>query len=200
MARKKGAPDAIQLLKKDHAEVSSLFTRFEDAADRDGKARIAIEICQRLTIHSLCEEELLYPAAHASIDDDLVYAAEIEHQGVRDLVARIEDADPEDDNFDAMLRVLCEYVRHHVREEEGEMFPQLRRSGLDLDALGAEIARRRSELESVLGGEMDDDDDEDHDDDDLDDDDLDDEDVDPDFDEDDDADDDADEPGRDRAA
>ena len=159
MARKsKAAPDALHLLKKDHAEVSSLFTRYEDAIDRGEKAGIADEICRKLTIHSLCEEELLYPAAHASIDDDLVYEAEVEHQSVKDLVARIEDSDPAAENFDALVHVLCEYVRHHVREEENEMFPQLKRSDIDLAALGLEIAERRRELEAALGpGDEDDD-------------------------------------------
>ena len=129
MARtSKGAPDAIQLLKKDHAEVSALFTRFEDASDPDEKSEIAGELCRKLTVHALCEEELLYPAAHASIDDDLVYQAEIEHQSARDLIARIEDADPQAEDFDAMLHVLAEYVRHHVKEEEGEVFARARES------------------------------------------------------------------------
>jgi hemerythrin superfamily protein len=181
MARKsKGAPDAIQLLKKDHAEVTALFTRYEDAGDRDEKAEIASEICRKLTIHALCEEELLYPAAHESIDDDLVYQAEVEHQGAKDLIARIEDADPEAENFDAMVRVLGEYVRHHVKEEESEMFPQLKRSDLDLEALGLELAERRSELETALGSAADEDD-EAEDDEDLDDD-YDDDDDDEDFD------------------
>jgi hemerythrin superfamily protein len=198
MARKsKGAPDAIQLLKKDHAEVTSLFTRYEDASDRDEKTEIASEICRKLTIHSLCEEELLYPAAHESIDDDLVYQAEVEHQSAKDLIARIEDADPEAENYDAMVRVLCEYVRRHVKEEEGELFPQLRRSDLDLEALGLELAERRSELETALGrgGEDDDVDDTDLDEEDFDDDDedFDDEDIDVEIDDDDEGD-------RDRAA
>ena len=191
MARKsKAAPDALHLLKKDHAEVSSLFTRYEDAIDRGEKAGIADEICRKLTIHSLCEEELLYPAAHASIDDDLVYEAEVEHQSVKDLVARIEDSDPAAENFDALVHVLCEYVRHHVREEESEMFPQLKRSDLDLAALGLEIAERRRELEAALGPGDEDDDveedeeiDEDYDDDDDTDEDFDDDDVDLDQDE-----------------
>jgi hemerythrin superfamily protein len=191
MARKsKAAPDALHLLKKDHAEVSSLFTRYEDAIDRGEKAGIADEICRKLTIHSLCEEELLYPAAHASIDDDLVYEAEVEHQSVKDLVARIEDSDPAAENFDALVHVLCEYVRHHVREEESEMFPQLKRSDLDLAALGLEIAERRRELEAALGPGDEDDDveedeelDEDYDDDDDSDEDFDDDDADLDEDE-----------------
>jgi hemerythrin-like domain-containing protein len=200
MARKsKGAPDAIQLLKKDHAEVTSLFTRYEDASDRDEKVEIANEICRKLTIHALCEEELLYPAAHQSIDDDLVYEAEVEHQSAKDLIARIEDADPEAENYDAMVRVLAEYVRHHVKEEENEMFPQLKRSDLDLEALGLELAERRTELETALGSAEDDDDVEE--DEDLDDEDFDDEDDDEDFDDDVDVEIDDDEEGdRDRAA
>lgn len=160
-SKSKGAPDAIQLLKKDHADVTALFTRFEDASDRDEKVEVASEICRKLTIHALCEEELLYPAAHETLDDDLVYEAEVEHQCVKDLIARIEDADPDDGNYDAMVKVLCEYVRHHVKEEEGEMFPQLKRSDVDLAALGVALAERRTELESALGADQDEDEDED---------------------------------------
>lgn len=152
MARtSKGAPDAIQLLKKDHAEASALFTRFEDASDLDEKSEIAAQLCRKLTIHALCEEELVYPAAHASIDDDLVYEAEVEHQSAKDLIARIEDADPQAEDFGAMVHVLGEYVRHHVKEEEGELLPQLKRADLDLVALGQEITARRMELEAALG-------------------------------------------------
>lgn len=158
-SKSKAAPDAILLLKKDHADVTALFTRYEDTSDRDEKVGIASEICRKLTIHALCEEELLYPAAHASLDDDLVYEAEVEHQCVKDLIARIEDADPDDGNYDAMVKVLCEYVRHHVKEEEGEMFPQLKRSDIDLAALGLALAERRTELESALGAEDEDEDD-----------------------------------------
>lgn len=162
MARNpKAAPDALQLLKKDHAEVDALFAEFEDAADSDEKADIAAQICRMLTIHAACEEELLYPAAHEAIDDDLVYEAEVEHQSLKDLIARIEDADPEAEDFDAMVKVLGEYVRHHVREEEGEMFAQLKRSDVDLAALGAELTERKSELEAALGAAEDDDDDDD---------------------------------------
>ncbi len=190
-SKSKGAPDAIQLLKKDHADVTALFTRFEDASDRDEKVEIAGEICRKLTIHALCEEELLYPAAHETLDDDLVYEAEVEHQCARDLIARIEDADPDDGNFDAMVKVLCEYVRHHVKEEEGEMFPQLKRSDVDLAALGVALAERRTELESALGADEDEDDADDLDDDD---------DYDDEIDVDIDVEDDGDEGNRDRAA
>lgn len=198
MARtSKGAPDAIQLLKKDHAEASALFTRFEDASDPDEKSGIAAELCRKLTVHALCEEELLYPAAHASIDDDLVYQAEVEHQSARDLIARIEDADPQAEDFDAMLHVLAEYVRHHVKEEEGEIFPQLKRADVDLVALGQELVARRAELEAALGASDAGEDELDVDDDELDEDDFDDDDDD---DVDVDLDDDDDETDRDRAA
>ena len=126
-----------------------------------------------------------------TLDDDLVYEAEVEHQCARDLIARIEDADPDDGNFDAMVKVLCEYVRHHVKEEEGEMFPQLKRSDVDLAALGVALAERRTELESALGADEDEDDADDLDDDD---------DYDDEIDVDIDVEDDGDEGNRDRAA
>jgi hemerythrin superfamily protein len=168
MARNsKAAPDALQLLKKDHSEVDALFTEFEESTDADEKADLAARICRMLTIHASCEEELVYPAAHQAIDEDLVYEAEVEHQCAKDLIARIEDADPDAPDFEAMVKVLGEYVRHHVREEEGELFTQLKRSDVDLAALGAELAERKLELEAASSAVPDDDDDdEDFDDDD----------------------------------
>jgi len=125
--------------------------------------KIATQVCRMLTIHAACEEELLYPAALEAIDEELVHEAEVEHQSAKDLIERIEDADPEDENFNAMVKVLGEYVGHHVRAEEGELFAQLQRSEVDLDALGVEIAERKLELEQALSAEPDEDEDADRD-------------------------------------
>jgi hemerythrin superfamily protein len=74
----------------------------------------------------------------------------VEHASVKDLVSQIESGDPADDLFDAKVKVLGEYVTHHVKEEEGELFPKLEKTDLDLDVLGTELAERKQELMSAL--------------------------------------------------
>jgi hemerythrin superfamily protein len=143
--------NAVELLKADHQEVAALLEKFESADDEE-KGGIAEKICQMLTVHAQIEEELLYPAARAALQEDgadLVDEATVEHASVKDLVGQIESADPSVDLFDAKVKVLGEYVRHHVKEEEGELLPKLQKTDLDLDALGTELAERKAELMSA---------------------------------------------------
>jgi len=147
--------DAITLLTNDHAEVNELFEQYKALAEDAGsigqdKQSLAEEICTMLTVHAMIEEEIFYPAARDALDDSkLLDEAEIEHQAAKDLIAQIEDADPDDALYDARVNVLGEYVNHHVQEEEGELFPQIREAGLDLEALGAEMSARQEELLSA---------------------------------------------------
>ena len=138
--------DVIALLKKDHADVAALFERFAAAPENDREA-IADSICTLLTIHATCEEELVYPAAHGAIDDDrLVFEAEIQHGSVQDLVAQIEVLAVDDPRFEPAIKVLGDYVRHHVQEEERQLFPRLRKTDLDLEAIAVSIRARKAEL------------------------------------------------------
>ena len=140
--------NAIKLLKQDHKQVSTLFDEFEDAQQAD-KGGIAEQICQELTVHAQIEEELLYPAARDKLeadDQDLVDEAAVEHATVKDLVSQIQASGESEPLFAAKVKVLGEYVKHHVKEEEGELFPKLEGSTLDLEALGAELAVRKAEL------------------------------------------------------
>lgn len=145
--------NAVKLLKGDHAQVATLFEQFEEADD-DERGDIATEVCRMLTVHTQIEEELLYPAARGALLEDagLVDEATVEHAGVKDLVAQIESADSSDDLFDAKVKVLGEYVAHHVKEEEGELFPKLEKSDLDLAALGAKLEARKTELTNAMDG------------------------------------------------
>jgi hemerythrin superfamily protein len=143
--------NAIELLKSDHDEVEKLFDQYEDARDEsnaDLKAQIVAMVCKALTVHAQIEEELFYPAVHKDIDDagDLVDEATVEHQMVRVLVEELESASPDDELYDAKVKVLSEYVKHHVREEEGEVFPLARKSEIDLDALGLRLLERKEAL------------------------------------------------------
>jgi hemerythrin superfamily protein len=141
--------DAIALLKADHREVEELFERFEKARGAERKQAVANEICAKLAVHAQVEEELLYPAARdvlSASDEGLVDEAAVEHQSAKELIAKIEAMTPADDLYDATVKVLSEYIDHHVKEEERELFPKLRQRRIDLVELGERIAVRRDEL------------------------------------------------------
>lgn len=144
--------DAISLLKQDHREVEAMFGQFEQAESKAEKGKLAAKICLALTVHATIEEELLYPPAHEEIEEDLVDEAIVEHAGAKRLIAEIEQMSPGDHLFDAKVKVLSEYIKHHVKEEEKEMFPQLKSSGLDLRKLGAALMQRKVELLAELTG------------------------------------------------
>ncbi len=144
--------DAIALLEADHKEVKALFEKFEGLSDRSkvGKKTLADQICDALTVHTQIEEEIFYPAVRAAIkDDDIMDEALVEHAGAKDLIAQIAAIDPGDELYDAKVKVLSEQIDHHVEEEEGEMFPKARKSGLDLVALGEQMEARKAELQGT---------------------------------------------------
>ncbi len=121
-------------------------------AEDDEKQSIAQQICLMLSVHAQIEEEIFYPAAQDSIKEpDLVDEATVEHASAKDLIAQIESSDPSDDLFDAKVKVLGEYIDHHVKEEETEMFPQARKAKLDLEALGLQLSERKMALMSEMG-------------------------------------------------
>jgi len=140
--------DAIKLLKGDHKEVLSLFEAFDGTEEEAKKEALARKICQALTTHAQIEEEIFYPAARdAEVDDDLLDEANVEHASAKQLIAEINGMRPGDDLFDAKVKVLGEYVRHHVEEEESELFPECRESDMDLKAVGQALAARKTELQ-----------------------------------------------------
>jgi hemerythrin superfamily protein len=145
--------DAIALLKQDHANVKAMFQQFDELGDRAfaSKKKLADKICLELTRHATAEEEIFYPAVRASGKDseDLIDEATVEHSTAKDLIAQIGAMDAHDDLFDATVKVLGEYIDHHVREEEGEIFPKAKKAGLDLQGLGREIEARKEEIDFV---------------------------------------------------
>jgi hemerythrin superfamily protein len=148
--------DATLLLARDHAEVRKLFRQYEQlaGAEADGGERRALaqQICTMPTPHATLEEEIFYPAARdAGVDGDLLDEAEVEHASAKELIAQIEDMDPDDDLYNAKVTVLGEYVDHHVQEEEGEMFPKCRKAGIDLAEVALQLSERRQELMEELG-------------------------------------------------
>ncbi|MCC8395486.1 hemerythrin domain-containing protein [Paraburkholderia sp. MMS20-SJTR3] len=150
--------DALALLEADHRAVEKLFDAFtkergDERATLEAKAALAQRACEELTMHAIIEEELLYPAAQQALPDDDkldVDEAFVEHYLVKTLIARFETLKAGDKGFDATFKVMSELVKHHVEEEEGELFPALRRTGLDLAALGKKIAARKEALQSKL--------------------------------------------------
>ena len=147
--------DAITLLTADHAKVKKLFKEFEDLKEEDGsaedKSALVTRICNELKIHTEIEEEIFYPAVRKAIDDgDLMDEALVEHAGAKELIAQLEDMSPDDELYDAKVTVLGEQIRHHVKEEEGEMFPKAKKAKVDGEALGVQMTERKAELMAEL--------------------------------------------------
>lgn len=144
----KAAPkDAIALLKADHEAVSMLFAEYEKTRSVPNKKALVAEICTALTVHAQIEEEIFYPAVKLALKDkQLVPEATVEHATVKDLIAQLEGAEPDGEIYDAKVKVLSEYVTHHVKEEQNEMFPKAKATSLDMAELGAQMAARKHEL------------------------------------------------------
>jgi len=143
------ATDAIALLKADHRKVEDLFEKYESA--RGKKASIAQQICMELMIHTMVEEEIFYPACReAGVESDMMDEANVEHDGAKVLIAELEAGSPDDEYYDAKVKVLSEEIKHHVKEEEkrGGIFTEARKAELDLAALGEKIAARKEELKA----------------------------------------------------
>lgn len=141
--------DALAMLKADHQQVLALFADYEALSDRSkvSKKRLAERICTELRVHAELEEQLFYPAVRPQVDDDdLMDEALVEHAAAKDLIAQIEELDPDDELYDARVKVLSEQIEHHVKEEEGPMFAQVRKAGIDLQALGAQMAQLKQQL------------------------------------------------------
>jgi len=141
--------DAIALLKADHRKVEDLFEQYEKARSNDKKLALAKEICTELTVHTIIEEEIFYPACKGKVEDDTMNEAYVEHDGAKILIAEIEDSRPEAAFYDAKIKVLSEDIKHHVKEEEQRsegMFAQAKDAGVDVEALGARLAARKTEL------------------------------------------------------
>jgi hemerythrin superfamily protein len=146
-------PLAIEALMADHRKVEALFKDYEKAkqADDDSRRDIAETICTELAVHATVEEELFYPWLRETLDEDdmdLVEEAQVEHDGAKDLMAQIQEARQVDDVFDAKVKVLSEYIKHHVKEEEEEIFPSVASEKEALDEIGEEMASRKAELQS----------------------------------------------------
>lgn len=144
-----GKQDALKLLAEDHRKVEDLFDQFEKASGSSAKQKIALEICTELKVHAMIEEEIYYPAIRGEVKDDDLDEAYVEHDGAKMLINEIEAASPDEEYYDAKVKVLQESIEHHVKEEEKQhdnLFQQTRAAGIDLEALGQRMAARKAEL------------------------------------------------------
>ncbi len=139
--------EATALLRADHKVVSDLFTEYEAARTSAKKRSIVASICTELSVHAQVEDEIFYPAVKAALKDkELIPEAIVEHATLRDLIGQVEGQEPDGEMFDAKIKVLSEYVKHHVKEEHEEMFPKARASNLNMVELGAKLAARKMKL------------------------------------------------------
>ena len=148
MAKSK-ALDAVALLKADHEKVAGLFEQYEKTRSGARKQSLATQICLELTVHTRIEEDIFYPACKDEIDDGLWHEAYVEHDGAKVMIAEIEAGKPGDEFYDAKVKVLSEQIKHHVKEEERRaegMFAQAKAAGLDMDALGEQMAQEKKKL------------------------------------------------------
>lgn len=141
------AQDATTLLRADHKLVSGLFTEYEATKSVARKKSLVAQICNELSVHAQVEEEVFYPAVKAALKDhSLIPEAVVEHATLKELIAQVEGIEPDGEMFDAKIKVLSEYVKHHVKEEQNEIFPKAKSAGVDMTELGAQLAERKAEL------------------------------------------------------
>jgi len=148
--------DAIALLKQDHRTVAELFEKFQKASGSERKRTLAEQICLELSVHAEIEEEIFYPACEGKVDEDLLKESYVEHDGAKVLIAEIMNGGPGDEYYDAKVKVLQEEIEHHVREEEKQrdnIFSQARKTDVDLEALGEQMAARKAELQRLAESE-----------------------------------------------
>lgn len=142
--------DAVALLKADHRKVEQLFAKYEETEDRNEKLQLAHQVCKELIIHTKIEEQIFYPACREKdVEDDMLDEAQVEHDGAKTLIAELIAGSPDDEYFDAKVKVLSEYIKHHVSEEErprSGIFARAQKAGVDMTELGAKLQVRKQEL------------------------------------------------------
>ncbi len=148
------AKDAIALLTEDHRKVQKLFKEFEKLGEEDNarKTELVEKACAELTVHSTIEEEIFYPALREALEEgDLLDEAEVEHATAKELISQLQGMKAGEDLYDAKFTVLGEYVNHHIKEEQQEIFPKAKKTEIDLKALGEELLARKQQCERELG-------------------------------------------------
>lgn len=148
--------DAMVILTADHRKVDGLFKEFEAETSKSRKRELALRICDELSVHAKAEEEIFYPQCLVALEKELpeekglIWEATVEHGTLEGIMEIIRELEARDEQFDSHVKVLSEYVKHHVREEESEIFPAVRKTSLDMLAIGREINERKRELRSEM--------------------------------------------------
>lgn len=151
-SKNSATPNAIELLKNDHRKVEALFEEFEKSRRGEKRERLVQEICKELTLHADLEETEFYPLVRRTLNEaeDMIDEAKVEHASLRWLIKQLQTADSESDLYEAKVTVLKEYVQHHVKEEEKELFPKVKKSEIDIDELGEKLQASKLELERKI--------------------------------------------------
>lgn len=142
------------MLIEDHKRAKKLFREFEKLSEDDAEERESLVslACAELKLHTQLEEDCFYPALRGKLkEEDLLEEAEVEHASAKQLIEQLDAMDAEEPKFAATFKVLGEYVKHHIKEEESEMFEQAQKARIDWSALLEQMTQRRMELEMELG-------------------------------------------------
>lgn len=149
--------DVLDLLAADHKSVTKMFEQFEKMKkdeDDESKQMLVERACATLTLHTRLEEEIFYPALRETLQEtDLIDEAEVEHAAAKQLITELNAMQPGDELYEAKFTVLGEYVKHHIQEEEKEIFPKVKKAGIDLEGMADELRHRKMELREELGME-----------------------------------------------
>jgi hypothetical protein len=137
---------SFALLKKDHDTVKDLFAKFEKAEGRSAKTKIVKQALTELKVHATIEEEIFYPAVRKAVGKDIMNEADEEHHVAKVLIAELEEMDGQETHYDAKFTVLAENVRHHIKEEEGEVLPKAKDAHIDFEALAQAMMERKAKL------------------------------------------------------
>lgn len=142
--------DAISVLKQDHKKTKDAFEKFHELGTKAYKTKknLADQICKELLVHTKIEEEIFYPEFQKAVKSSkgLLNEAKVEHDSAKNLIDQILKMDANEELFDAKVTVLSEYVSHHIEEEEKEMFPLMKKAGVDLEHLGRRLEERKKQL------------------------------------------------------
>jgi hypothetical protein len=154
LCRYRRDPLAVKLLKQDHREVEGWFDEYEQLDADKEKLALFNKIALALKVHTKIEEEIFYADERGEVEDDMLDEALVEHDGAKKMIAEIEAMKPGEDLYDAKVKVLGEYIKHHVKEEEqpGGIFAQAKRGEPDLDAMGERLKARKAELMAEMSG------------------------------------------------